>query len=325
MYSDLIKKLDALRNRTACFRRVGLHLHSPDSHDWGHGARDPSRNDRSRFHAADGTVEFANELRPHLDMVAVTDHMRCSFASQLSAEVGDSDEFVVLPGMEVNFRPDAALGCARIHLLVIFPQGSTTHSIERLFAGLPNIPADDSTRKGQEEVTGINLAEWVDRVHGENGVCIAAHVDNPQGVRCLFRQTSRETLRLFSDADKQQLEKEHDVPEALKRYLFESGLDAVEISRSSDAPHYRWVCELDGKTKWIPTVLTFDAHNVEGFSRSERVTHIKMTRLGLSGLKDAFSFPDTRIRFPTIDQPRFDANPAYFLRKSLGHSNLHGS
>lgn len=298
MYTDLIKKLDALRSRTARFRRVGLHIHSPDSHDWGHGTCDTTRNDRSRFDAANGIGAYAKELREHLDMAAVTDHMRCGFASRVSAKVDDDDEFVVLPGMEVNFQPDAALGCTRIHLLVIFPERSTTHAIERLFAGLQNIPADDSSRTGQEEVTGITLGDWVERVHKENGICIAAHVDNSLGVRCLFRQTSEETLKLFSDADKQQLEKESDVPESLMRYLFESRLDAVEIAKSSYSPHYRWVCKFDGKNKWIPTVLTFDAHNVEGFGRSERVTHIKMTHLGIAGLKDAFSFPDTRIRFP---------------------------
>lgn len=298
MYTDLIKKLEVLRSRTARFRRVALHLHSPDSHDWGHGASDPGRNDRTRFYEENGALVFANELREYLDLVAITDHMRCGFASKVSAEAGDDDEFVVLPGMEVNFRPDSALGCVRIHLLIVFPEGSTTHAIERLFAGLPSIPDDDSSRTGQEEVTGISLVDWVERVHKENGLCIAAHVDNSLGVRCLFRQTSEETLKLFSDGDKQQLEKESDVPENLRRYLFESGLDAVEIAKSSYSPHYRWVCEHDGKSKWIPTVLTFDAHNVESFGRSERITHIKMTHLGIAGLKDAFSFPDTRIRFP---------------------------
>ncbi|MEW8692661.1 MAG: TrlF family AAA-like ATPase [Candidatus Thiodiazotropha endolucinida] len=297
MYSDLMKELDELRLRTARFRRVALHLHSPDSHDWGHGGNSED-NDRSRFYTEDGAAVFANELRKPLDMVAITDHMRCGFASQVSTETENDDRFVVLPGMEVNFRPDAALGCTRIHLLIIFQEGSTTHAIERLFAGLPNIPADDSSRTGQEEVTGISLRDWVERVHNENGLCIAAHVDNNLGVRCLFRQTSEETLKLFSDADKQQLEKESDVPESLMKYLFESGLDAVEITNYSHSPHYRWVCKYDGKIKWIPTVLTFDAHNVESFGRNERVTHIKMTHLGLEGLKDAFSFPDTRIRFP---------------------------
>ena len=43
---------------------------------------------------------------------------------------------------------------------------------------------------------------------------------------------------------------------------------------------------------------------MEEFGRRDRVTHIKMTRLGLGGLKTALEFPDTRIRFPdTLPSP----------------------
>lgn len=34
MYEDLIYDLHELRKRTARFRRVALHLHTIDSHDW---------------------------------------------------------------------------------------------------------------------------------------------------------------------------------------------------------------------------------------------------------------------------------------------------
>ena len=119
MFSDLFTSLHGLRLRTARFRRVALHLHSPDSPDWASGAADASRNARSRFDGTDGLNEFVQELRPHLDFVAVTDHMKCRFSSQLSRHVGSNDEFMTLPGMEVNFRLEPPFGFARIHLLVI--------------------------------------------------------------------------------------------------------------------------------------------------------------------------------------------------------------
>jgi hypothetical protein len=37
MFTEFIADLEPLRQRTARFRRVVLHLHSPDSHDWGRG------------------------------------------------------------------------------------------------------------------------------------------------------------------------------------------------------------------------------------------------------------------------------------------------
>jgi len=298
MHSDLFKKLDESKARTARFRRIALHMHSPDSQDWPREGSDAARNDRARFAAAAGADEFAAELRKHLDLVALTDHMRCDFATRVSARTGSNDEFMVLPGMEVNFRPEAALGFARIHLLVVFPESSPKEAFERLFAELTDIPASDAARNSSHEVTGISLKDWVKRVHKENGVCIAAHVDNPQGVRRLFRQTSRETLALFSAADPGALEQQNEVGDALKNYLFESCLDAVEIVKAPDGAHYRWISRIDGKTRWIPTTLTFDAHSVEEFAKAERVTYLKMTRLGLAGLKSAFEFPDTRIRYP---------------------------
>ncbi|MBI1902921.1 MAG: AAA family ATPase [Planctomycetia bacterium] len=297
VYDQLLDNVNNLRQRTARFRRVALHLHSPASHDWPRAGSDPAQNDRARFSGADGPSAFAAELQRHVDLAAITDHMRSEFASRVSESVRDDGDFLVLPGMEVNFRPEAALGCARIHLLVVLREGATPEAFSRLFHGLPAIP-DDNLRTGKEEVRGIPLKQWVERVHAEGGICIAAHVENDQGVRCRFRQTSREMLQLFTDGNPRDIEKEYGVAENFKEYLFDAGVDAVEVARSTDGPHYRWVSNTDGCVRWIPTILTFDAHCLEDLARADRVTHLKMTRLGLSGLKDALAFPETRIRFP---------------------------
>jgi energy-coupling factor transporter ATP-binding protein EcfA2 len=223
--------------------------------------------------------------------------MRCSLATRLSSLSGENDDFMVLPGMEVNFRLSPPLGFARIHLLVILPEGATSERFSRLFQGQAGIP-DDAQRNGQEEVTGIALDEWIRRVHEEGGICLAAHVENLQGIRCQFRQTAQETLKLFTDGDGVELERENEVPENLREYLLSSGLNGIEVHRSKDVCHYRWISQVDGKPRWIATALTFDAHTVEEFGRVDRVTHVKMTRLGLKDLRAALTFPDTRIRFP---------------------------
>lgn len=298
MYKNLITDLDNLRKRTARFRRVALHLHTIDSHDWGRAkGADKELNDKNNFIDEAGHGKFSSKLKEHLDLCAITDHMKCGYATSLCKQVAGNDEFVLLPGMEVNFRPEAALGNLRIHLLVILPEGSTVEDFARIFEGQNTIPGDDA-RTGNEEVSNISLPDFVERVHNNNGICIAAHVDSDSGVRCRFRQTARETLKLFSDATADQQERENDVGDQLKEYLFNSKLDGVEIHKSSQSPHYNWVSNKDGEKKWIPTVLTFDAHCVEQFGRTERITHLKMTELGLNGLKDALRFPDTRIRFP---------------------------
>ncbi len=193
MFGPLICQFDGLRERTARFRRVAVHLHSPDSHDWGRRGVDEARNHRTRFDGDQGLDEFRGELRPHLDCVAVTDHMRCDFAARLSARVGSNDQFMVLPGMEVNLRLQPPLGFARIHLVTILPDGATKEEFARLLHGQNHIP-EDARRTGQEDVTGLTLREWVERVHNERGICIAAHVDNDQGIRCKFRQVANLTV-----------------------------------------------------------------------------------------------------------------------------------
>jgi len=287
-----------LRKRTARFRRVALHLHTIDSHDWAKAkGANKELNSRKKYKGEAGQIEFEGKLKEHLDLCALTDHMKCGYAASLSKQIGNNDDFVVLPGMEVNFSPEAALGNLRIHLLVILPVGSTVEDFARLFEGQSSIPGDEQ-RTGNEEVSNIPLFKFVERVHNNGGLCLAAHVDNDTGVRCRFRQTARETLKLFSDATPNEQEQENDVGGQLKEYLFNSKLDGIEIHKSSHSPHYNWISNIDGEKKWIPTVLTFDAHCVEQFGRTERITHLKMTTLGLSGLKDALRFPDTRIRFP---------------------------
>lgn len=303
-YERLMAELEELRERTARFRKVALHIHSPDSvGDWPKNGADKTLNDPSRLLGADGPREFASQLQKRLDFAAITDHMRSGYACRVSACNGTRKDFVVVPGMEVNFRSEAALGCARIHLLVILREGSDTEAFARLFAGQKHIPSDGQ-RSGQEEVRDIPLKEWIKRVHNEGGICIAAHVDSDSGVRRLFRQTARDVLQLFIAGDPGDAESAQGVGDSLKNYLFDSGLDAVEIADVTDEPHYQWVSESGNAVRSIATVLTFDAHCIEGLDSPERVTHIKMTRLGLSGLKSALEFPDTRIRFPQALPPR---------------------
>ncbi|HUT95871.1 MAG TPA: hypothetical protein VMY37_40840, partial [Thermoguttaceae bacterium] len=223
MFSKFLADLNALRDQTARFRRVMLHVHSPDSHDWATKAPDTTKNARSRFCSGEeGLDRFVAELQPHLECVAITDHMKCAFATQLSARTVGDREFMILPGMETNFRLEAPFRFAKIHLLVLLPEGSTPYDFERLFGGL-KVPADDSKRTGHEEIAGIVLKEWTDRVHSNNGICVAAHVENRQGIRYRFRQAARGLLQLISAEDIEDAEKANQVPENLKQFLLRAG------------------------------------------------------------------------------------------------------
>lgn len=304
-YHDLLTALDDLRKRTARFRRVALHLHSPDSHDWNRTG-DKTLNNRQRLQATGGETEFINALRQNFDLAVITDHMRCTYATRVSTASRSESDFLVLPGMEVNVRPEAAITCSRLHVLAILPEGASTEGFSRLFAGLDGIP-DDAIRTGNEEVSGLRLAEWISCVHAENGLCIAAHVNSPQGIRNHFRQTGEDIIRLLAIDSETRDEQEKDLSDELKEYLLEVGFDAIEIAKASDKRHYRWKSTVRGRVVAIPVTMQLDAHCIEDFARPDRVTWIKMTTLSLKGLRDALRFPETRIRFssdlPTPPSP----------------------
>lgn len=86
MYSELIKKLDQLRLRTARFRRVALHLHSPESKDWATRGGDKDRNDKGKLLADGAEGVFMGELIPHFDLIAITDHMKCGYPHEYIVE-----------------------------------------------------------------------------------------------------------------------------------------------------------------------------------------------------------------------------------------------
>ena len=299
-YQDLFASLDELRKRTARFRRVALHVHSPDSHDWNQTS-DKTLNDREKLLAPGGEAEFINALKKHFDLVVITDHMKCSYASKVSNASRGEKDFLVLPGMEVNFQPEAAISCLRLHILVILPEGSTVESFSRLFAGLKAIP-DDAHRTGNEIITGLRLEDFIKRIHAEGGVCVAAHVNSQQGVRHHFRQTATGLVKLLTIDPATQAEQEQQLTDELKDYLLKVGLDAIEIAKATDKRHYRWTSTEKGHKVEIPVTMRLDAHCIEELARPNLVTWVKMTTLGLKGICDALKFPETRIRF-TSDLP----------------------
>jgi energy-coupling factor transporter ATP-binding protein EcfA2 len=105
-------------------------------------------------------------------------------------------------------------------------------------------------------------------------------------------------LSLVPGDETAQQEKERQVSTELKEFLLSAGFDGIEIARAQDQRHYRWVSTVSGEERAIPVTLTFDAHCIEDMGKTDRITWVKMTKLGFSGLCDALKFPETRVRFP---------------------------
>ncbi len=282
-FDELGSRPQVLRQRTALFRRVVLHAHSLASFDW-RGKRGDATGEEDAFLGA---------LRESgLDLIALTDHFKCSRACSLSRKMWRPR---VLPGVEVALCPPPPLGDHRLHLLAIFQEN---YEVEQIWQVMPPGFASEREARGKEEITGVDIAQFVDGVHKCGGLCLAAHVDSPQGVRFVFRQTAESAVVLCDADGRVPDERQKAISQRFKEWLLTAGLDGIEVARCEDKVHYRVVGEAGPARSGIAVLLTNDAHSEDDLLRSARWTSIKMTAVGFEGLRQALRFPDTRIRFP---------------------------
>ena len=289
-YSNLLHEIDNLRDNVAIFRKVVLHSHSTDSHDYGKSSMDTDLKDKY----INTEEEYSDALlHSRLHMISVTDHMKCRLACKLS-ESTISGGVCILPGMEINFRLPTPLHTSKLHLLVIFPEKCSHEQICKI---LPPKMADEKNRKGSEEIEG-NISDFVKMVHECGGLCIAAHIDSNNGIRHTFRQLGHNGIVFYAEGQSLTPERERRISEQFKDWLLLSGIDAIEVAKDQDKEHYSWMSELEGQRKTVAVLLKGDRHRIEEIEDEDSVNHIKMTAICHNDLQQALRFPDTRIRFP---------------------------
>lgn len=291
-YPDLLDKINELRKGIATFHKVVIHAHSPGGPDW-HAGNVESFSDTGKWKKEE--VAFIEGLKKgSLELLGLTDHMKCGFACELS----NADEFngniVILPGMEVNFRPAPPFNHFRLHLLVIYPE---KYPLEKVRKIVPNDVCAEKDCTGQEEIKNIDLKEFVKSVHGSGGLCIAAHIDTDRGIRRTFKQLGKDGIVFYDPKGTLSLDEEKQISEEFKKWILTADFDGIEVSKYKDKAHYRWTSEIDGNTMSVAVLRTSDGHCVEDILKEDRFTYIKMTKPGFSDLKKALCFPDTRIRF----------------------------
>jgi energy-coupling factor transporter ATP-binding protein EcfA2/ABC-type enterochelin transport system ATPase subunit len=317
LQDDYIRISDEL-DKTSRFFRVALHVHSPESYDFPRNG-DPDVNDKMRLNTDAGKLEFLRALQASLDLVAITDHMKCSYSVALSSIVAQRQNFAVLPGMEINVRLSPPLDSNRIHILAIFRPGTAVDHINRIFAGTA-VESEAQRNPRTSEVTNVTLSEFVSTIRQANGICILAHVEStPTGIRCLWHQTAKAVLGLLDPSGRLSLAQLQEVSEKFKTLVVGLDVNAVEISKPEDRKHYSWTQDRDGRKCNVPVLLCLDAHCIEDLAKVERHCHIKMTTVSFDGLEAALKMPHTRIRFRNdLPTPPSPALLGVTLRSSKG-------
>jgi DNA repair ATPase RecN len=301
-FLNFVTSIESVTKNTARFRKVVLHTHSPQSHDFPRVNSDHGLNDKNQY-LSDGCIgedKFIQHLIGRYDIVGITDHMHIGYGCRLAENARKRNDICILPGIELALRLAPPLHEMKIHAIALFSEEKTIGEIERIFP--PRIKADDQ-RDGSEEIRiGMgydfpDIPSFIKQIDNNMGFCIAAHVDSNQGIRYLFRQTGRDILELFSPDESITTEQEKDFSEKFKDFLVFSNFHGIEVSKPSDRQHYSWISKVDGQKKEVPVFLTFDAHSIEELSNDKRSTYVKTTDLSWQGLRNAIKFPGTRIRF----------------------------
>ena len=293
-YKSYINKLDELRQDVAIFRKVILHSHSPNSHDYGksilNSKAETAYLDENKY------IEALDGIK--IDVLAITDHMKSNLACSVKCAL------CILPGMEVNLLLPPPLGINKLHILVIFPQGYSFEKINKIIP--PSLP-DENIRDGHE-VIEMDLNTFIKSVHNCGGICIAAHIDSNNGIRKTFRQLGENGIVFYAEGEKLTAEQERQISEQYKDWLLKSDIDAIEVSKVTDVKHYRWISESKNRKVSIAAVIRNDSHRIEEIDIPERINYIKMTKVCFDDLQRAMQFPLTRIRFyndvPEIPCPR---------------------
>lgn len=313
-FSDFIESLYELRKEIATFRKVVLHAHSPHSFDW--KSSDLGSKDAIQGWTKEELAFIEKIEKCDLDMLAITDHMKCKFACRFSTKKINT-ELIILPGLELSIRPSPPWNKFRLHMLAIFPEKFSFEKASKIF---PSDLPDEEDRTGKEEMKVKSLEEFVKKVHECGGLCIAAHIYTDRGVRRAFRQLGEDSITFYDPRGKLTEEEEKQIAEDFKPWILSAGFDAIEVGKYEDKEHYRWISDINGKKTSIPVLLTSDGHCVEDILNKDRFTYIKMTDVGYNDLGKALKFPDTRIRFPK-DLPDTPSPRILGIQISSGNGN----
>ena len=172
-FKALQEEILELSSQAARFRRVVLHLHSPESYDFANTPdSDPALNNRDDYLGKNGEKLFLAHLDGAVDLISITDHMKSGYSHKVSNWARENEYSIkVLPGIELNIRLQPPLNTLRLHILIIFPESKSLGEIERIIPS-GKIP-DDSNRTGKEEVDVQNLSEFIKNIReNHNRLCI---------------------------------------------------------------------------------------------------------------------------------------------------------
>lgn len=319
MYKKLKRKIYNKLKKTAKFYRADLHVHSHESYDF------PKKGDKKgcikcltkkdENAKAEYFIESASDPQKNLSIIAITDHNKSRVAENISKL--STNKIIILPGMEADIQA-SEFDNKTIHLLIIFPQGTSSIDIDKVFPQASGMDLYD--KRDEDSKANIHIKAFINATHGLGGICIASHVNSESGTRDYFFTSNIEKLSIkkkieilqYKSDKKDITPKECKELEKLKRrkinhenkiqnqylsFLSKYDFDAVEIAKPEEREFYQDVHVHELGIRPIACIISSDAHNLEDIGLKGYSTYIKMTKVGIEDLKKAFKDPEVRIRY----------------------------
>lgn len=345
-YDGLKTQIDQARLKTANFHLVDLHVHTINSYDY------PTTHDKPGFVKTVPESEkelgsdpdlFCQNLVLHakqkgIRLLAITDHNESDIAEKLS-KLSDS-ALVILPGIEISVQTNL-FNDSDIHILAIFPIGTTSKQIDKVFPPSCNIPSSGH-RAGAR--TNQPLKEILKNIRDMHGISVAAHVNSSNGVRTMVLSQNidwlqKNYLRRFLKERQNQNKitiEENQVLEKLNsqlkplddstqntylKFLAEHDFSAIQIQDWTHLQYYEGDHVDSLNLSPFACILSSDAHTIADLGCENHRTYVKMTEIGLSGLQKAFRDPGTRIRY---DRTLPTSNLRHFLGMSFEGGSFDG-
>jgi PHP family Zn ribbon phosphoesterase len=262
----------ALERPGAVFLRADLQVHTPL--DPAFPIKPEPSDPAARMALARKYLDAAKQRG--IELVAVTEHNDVSWIEELRRAAQEL-ELHLLPGFEV----ESAEG---VHVLCLFDPDTSVSRLEEVLVGLGLTKAKRDAKR-LELRTDRHFAELLRFVQDDaGGICVAAHIESDKGLLAALRQGARvDAWRTPALLAAQTAKPPDQITSGNGR-----------IIRGED-PKYE-------RQRLPACLLTSDCRSIETIGTVS--TWIKMDTVGVSGLRQAFLDPESRIAYTDPTEQR---------------------
>lgn len=215
-------------------------------------------------------------------------------------------------GRTTSLDPPVSLVYSEEHESFSKARQREAQEIENIFDGT-GINPNPKERTKDSKVTEIKLKALIEKIRNKNGICIACHINEKNGLREEIKKLNEGRILKLEKKQRELKEQgkdeevEHINNEILKaeqeaevqfeeEIFIDSLFDAVEIKRPEERQYFEDV-KIEDKIFTKACLINSDAHYLDQIGKKTNISRIKMEKPDFNGLRRALQDPKTRIKF----------------------------